>query len=67
MIAHLFEQIAPSWAQSEMTMTFSPHKFVGKKCDARAISAQDENEVRKPNVARRDQRAFRCGVTRARR
>ena len=35
--------------------------------DAHAISAQIENEVRRANVARRDQRAFRCGFTRARR
>ena len=67
MIAHLFEQIAPPWAQSEMTMTLSPHKFDGRKYRACAISAQNENEVGSANAARRDQRTFRCGVTRARR
>jgi hypothetical protein len=67
MIAHLFEQIAPPWAQSEMTMTFSPLKFVGRKCGVCSISEQNENEVRSANAARRDERTFRCGVTRARR
>jgi hypothetical protein len=48
-------------------MIFSRHKFAGIKCDACAISAQGKNEVLKTNAARRDQRAFRCGFTRARR
>jgi len=62
-----FERIALPWAQSEMTMTLSLGEFAGRKCDACAISAQSKNEVRSANATRRDQRAFRCGVTRARR
>jgi hypothetical protein len=46
MIAHLFEEIAPPWAQSETTMTFSPHKFAGRKCSVCSISEQNKNEVR---------------------
>jgi hypothetical protein len=63
----LFEQIAPPWAQSETTMTFSPHKFAGRKYRACAISAQRGNETHSTNTTRHDQRAFRCGVMRARR
>jgi len=37
------------------------------KCGVCSISEQNENEVRSANAARRDQRTFRCGVTRARR
>jgi hypothetical protein len=37
------------------------------KCGLCSISKQNENEVRSANAARRDQRTFRCGVTRARR
>ena len=39
MMAHLFERIAPSWAQSKKTMTLSLGEFAGKKCEACAISA----------------------------
>jgi hypothetical protein len=46
---------------------FSRRKFAGSKYDAHVISSQIKNEVRSANVARHDQRAFRCGVTRARR
>jgi hypothetical protein len=67
MMAHLFERIAPSWAQSETTMIFSRHKFAGRKYDVCSISEQNENEVSSANIARHDQRAFRCGFTRARR
>jgi hypothetical protein len=50
-----------------MTMTFSPHKLAGRKCGVCSISEQNENEMRSANATRRDQRTFRCGVTRARR
>jgi hypothetical protein len=43
-MADLFERIAPLWAQSETTMTFSRHKFAGRTYDACAISAQIENQ-----------------------
>jgi len=48
-------------------MIFSPHNFAGRKYRACAISAQSGNEAHSANTARHDQRAFRCGVTRARR
>jgi hypothetical protein len=48
-------------------MTFSPHKLAGRKCGVCSISEQNENEMRSANATRRDQRTFRCGVTRARR
>jgi len=40
MMAHLFERIAPPWAQSKMITTFSFDDFAGRKCDTCAISAQ---------------------------
>ena len=67
MMPHLFERIAPPWAQSEMTITLSLGEFAGRKYDACAISTQLENEVHSANVVRRDQRAFRHCFTRARR
>jgi hypothetical protein len=42
MMPHLFERIAPPWAQSEMTITLSLGEFAGRKYDACAISAQEK-------------------------
>jgi hypothetical protein len=42
MMAHLFERIAPSWAQSKMTMTLSSGKFDGKNSEVCAMIAQNE-------------------------
>jgi len=67
MMAHSFDQIALSWVQSETTMIFSRHKFAGRKYDACEISTQIENEARSAKVVHRNQRAFRCRFTRARR
>jgi hypothetical protein len=42
MMAHLFGRIAPSWAQSKMTMTLSSGKFDGKNSEVCAMIAQNE-------------------------
>ena len=67
MMAHLFERIAPPWAQSKMITTFSFDDFAGRKCDTCAISAQGKMKCVAQKSPRRDQRAFRHGFTRARR
>jgi hypothetical protein len=42
MMAHLFEQIAPPWAQSEMTMTLSLGEFAGRQCGVCSFLEQNE-------------------------
>jgi len=42
MMAHLFERIAPSWAQSKKTTTLSFGKFDRKKGGVCAMIAQNE-------------------------
>ena len=66
MMAHLFERIAPPWAQSKMITTFSFDDFAGRKCDTCAISAQGKMKcVAQKSPAATNARSLR--FTRARR